>query len=191
LITLISSCLIFFGAILFSLFYIISLQPATLALRSGEKAYKLCGRMRMISMAFEFITIAGYVLFIFGEYFNYVILTGNSLVIRIVGVVFTTGTFAFMFYGMAAAGKEAATPRKETKLYDGIYNYMRHPQTLGEMLSWFGIAMILNSLTLLIFSLVWLPLFIGYTIIEDNDLAVRFGKTYIEYTKNVGIFWKK
>jgi protein-S-isoprenylcysteine O-methyltransferase Ste14 len=145
----------------------------------------------MISMAFEFITIAGYVLFIFGEYFNYVILTGNSLVIRIVGVVFTTGTFAFMFYGMAAAGKEAATPRKETKLYDGIYNYMRHPQTLGEMLSWFGIAMILNSLTLLIFSLVWLPLFIGYTIIEDNDLAVRFGKTYIEYTKNVGIFWKK
>lgn len=191
MITLLSLVLIFFGAVLFSIFYMISLQPATLALRIGEKAYKICGRIRMISMAFEFITIAGYVLFIFGEYFNYGILTGNSIVIRIIGVVFTAGTFGFMFYGMAAAGREAALPSKKTKLYGGIYNYMRHPQTLGEMLSWFGFAMILNSLTLLIFSLVWLPLFIGYTVIEDNDLAVRFGKPYIEYTKKVGIFWKK
>ncbi len=96
-----------------------------------------------------------------------------------------------MIYGVRAAGKEASMPRRETKLYQGIYHVMRHPQTLGEMLSWFGISMILNSLTLLIFSIIWLPLFISYTVIEDNDLAVRFGKDYIDYTKKIGVFWKK
>ncbi len=51
--------------------------------------------------------------------------------------------------------------------------------------------MILNSLTLLIFSLIWIPLFLCYTVVEDNDLALRFGREYIEYTKKVGLFLPK
>jgi protein-S-isoprenylcysteine O-methyltransferase Ste14 len=96
-----------------------------------------------------------------------------------------------MFIGVGYAGKEAAAPQKNSKLYQGIYNYMRHPQTLGEMLSFFGISLILNSWTLFVYSILFIPLFISYTIFEDNDLAIRFGQPYIDYTKRVGIFWKK
>ena len=96
-----------------------------------------------------------------------------------------------MTYATVKAGGESATPNEATELHHGIYDYMRHPQTLGEMLSWFGISMLLNSLTLLAYSIVWLPLFIGFTVIEDNDLALRFGDAYLEYSRRVGIFWRR
>jgi len=169
----------------------ISLQPAALALRLGDKAYNLCGVVRMISMLFELMAIAGYILFVFGEYFNVSIVNQNVFIMRIIGIIITVLAIGFMFIGVFAAGKEASIPDKNTKLYKGIYNYMRHPQTLGEIISWFGISMILNSLTLLLFSIIWIPIFMSYTVIEDNDLSFRFGEEYIDYTKKVGIFWKK
>lgn len=189
--TLIAITLIVTGTILFSVLYFISVQPASLSLRFGEKAYKACGIIRMISMIFEMMAVAGYIVFVFGDQFNYQITGQHVIFVRTTGIIITAATLLFMFIGAAIAGKEAALPNKETKLYDGLYRYMRHPQTLGEMFSWFGIAMILNSLTLLVFSIIWIPLFVGFTVIEDNDLAVRFGNEYIKYTHQVGIFWKK
>jgi len=191
MITIIAITIILLSSIAFSLVYIISLQPATLSLRIGDKAYKICGIFRMSAMLFEITTIAGYILFVFGEYCTVKISSQNDILVRIIGIVITVVTLGFMFMGVFASGKEAALPSKGTKLYKGIYMYMRHPQTLGEMLSWFGISLILNSLTLFLYSLVWIPIFLSYTILEDNDLSFRFGPDYIEYTKKVGIFWKK
>ena len=179
------------GTILFSLLYIISVQPASLAQRFGERAYAWCGYIRMVSMLFEMSAVAGYILFVFGDRYNYILMKQHHLVIQVTGLVVTVLSLGFMFYAAWVAGKEAALPAMEHQLYQGIYNYMRHPQTLGEMVSWFGVAMVLNSLTLLVYSLVWIPLFIGYTVLEDNDLALRFGQEYIDYTKRVGLFWKK
>jgi protein-S-isoprenylcysteine O-methyltransferase Ste14 len=142
-------------------------------------------------MFFELLVLLGYVLFAFLGGWNLAISGEHSTLVKLCGVFFTTITLAFMVFGIKAAGKEASVPRKDTKLYQGIYKHMRHPQTLGEMLSWFGIAMVLNSLPLLVFSTIWVPAFTSYTIIEDNDLAVRFGEQYVNYTKTVGIFWKK
>lgn len=189
MITLISISLILTGVVFFSILYIISLQPASLALRIGDKSYKLCGFIRIASMLFEMIAISGYIMFVFGDSFNYTISVNHSFTVRIIGVIFSLLTLGFMIWGVKDAGKEATVPNKDTKLYGGIYKYMRHPQTLGEMLSWFGFALILNSLTLFVFSFLMIPLFMGYTIIEDNDLAVRFGADYIEYAKRTGIFW--
>ncbi|MBN2852889.1 MAG: DUF1295 domain-containing protein [Clostridia bacterium] len=191
MISLVAIILIITGAIFFSILYFISVQPASLALRIGDRAFRLCGVLRMVAMIFELLAVAGYILFVFGDMYNYTITVQNVLLIRIIGILFTAATLVFMFIGAAVAGKEAALPNKETELYGGLYHYMRHPQTLSEMLSWFGIAMILNSLTLLLFSIIWIPLFISFTVIEDNDLAVRFGKQYLDYTEKVGIFWKK
>jgi protein-S-isoprenylcysteine O-methyltransferase Ste14 len=191
MISLIAILAIAWGTVLFSIFYFISLQPASLALRIGDRAYTLCGMIRLFAMICEMIVLGGYILFIFGDIYNVVIVKQGVMVIRIAGSVFTIMTLLFMSWGVRDAGKEAALPSKDTRLYKGIYSYMRHPQTLGEMLSWFGIAMILNSLTLLVFSLIWIPLFISFTIIEDNDLAIRFGEDYINYTKQVGLFWRK
>lgn len=179
------------GTIAFSMLYIISIQPASLALRIGDRAYPLCGIVRMAAMVFEMITLAGYILFIFGDAYNYRIVDHNALIIQIPGGIITILTLSFMIYSTIIAGREATAPRKDSALYQGIYHYMRHPQTLGEMLSWLGIAMVLNSLPLLLYSFIWIPLFISFTILEDNDLTVRFGKDYIEYTQRVGIFWRK
>ncbi|MBN2080325.1 MAG: DUF1295 domain-containing protein [Spirochaetes bacterium] len=191
MISLLALTCIVIGTIAFSMLYIISIQPASLALRIGDRAYPLCGKVRMAAMVFEMITLAGYILFIFGDACNFRILNQNSLLIQIPGGVFTLLTLGFMIYSTIIAGREATAPQKDSTLYTGIYHYMRHPQTLGEMLSWLGIAMVLNSVPLLLYSFIWIPLFISYTILEDNDLAVRFGKDYIEYTQRVGIFWRK
>ncbi len=191
MITLSAVFLIFIGTLGFSIFYIISLQPAALSSRIGDKAYKICGFLRMIAMVFEMAAIAGYILFVFGDKLNYAILKDNEMIIRIAGAAVTGLTVGFTLYSAKVAGWEAAVPNKESNLYGGIYNYMRHPQTLGEMLSWFGIAMILNSLTLLVYSIIWIPLFYSYTVLEDNDLALRFGDEYTEYSKRVGAFRRK
>jgi protein-S-isoprenylcysteine O-methyltransferase Ste14 len=190
-ISILSIVMIVYGTAIFSIMYIISLQPETLSKRIGQNAYKDCSYLRFISMFFEMIVLAGYILFIFGNILNYSIITCNIYIIRICGVVIVAICIALMIIGMIAAGKESAIPNEQTKLYKGIYDYMRHPQTLGEMISWFGLSLILNNLTLLVYSIIMIPLFIGYTIIEDNDLSIRFGKAHIRYTKKVGIFWKK
>jgi protein-S-isoprenylcysteine O-methyltransferase Ste14 len=191
MISLLALACIVIGTIAFSVLYIISVQPASLALRIGERAYPLCGRVRMAAMVFEMLTLGGYMLFIFGDTWNYQIVEHNALLIQVPGGIIALITLGFMVYSTIIAGREAAAPRRESTLYGGIYHYMRHPQTLGEMLSWFGIAMVLNSLPLLLYSIIWIPLFISYTVLEDNDLAVRFGKDYIEYARKVGIFWRK
>ncbi len=191
MISLLALACIVIGTIAFSILYIISIQPASLALRIGERAYPLCGRVRMAAMVFEMLTLGGYILFIFGDTWNFKIIEENALMIQVPGGIITLFTLGFMVYSTIIAGREVAVPHKESTLYGGIYHYMRHPQTLGEMLSWLGIAMVLNSLPLLLYSIIWIPLFISYTILEDNDLAVRFGKDYIEYTQRVGIFRRK
>ena len=189
--TLISISLVLFGSVLFAVLYMISLQPKAYSNRIGEKAYFICGFIRMISMIFELCIVVGYIIFALRSEYNTSIVNTGILEIRIAGIIFTVLVLAFMFVGVFAAGKEAAIPNQKTTLYQGIYKFMRHPQTLGEILSWFGIALILNSLTLLIYSVIFIPMFVSFTIIEDNDLALRFGNEYIEYSKRVGIFWKK
>lgn len=189
--TILSVVLILIGTILFSVLYTISLQPKTLSLRVGEKAFRLCGRIRFVSMIFELAVVAGYVLFALGGRCDLPLSSGNALPTRIVGASVAFVCLSFMTYATIKAGSESASPRQETTLHHGIYDFMRHPQTLGEMLSWFGISIALNSLTLLLYSLVWLPLFIGFTVIEDNDLALRFGESYRVYSRGVGIFWRK
>jgi protein-S-isoprenylcysteine O-methyltransferase Ste14 len=191
MVSLISLILIAVGTMLFAMLYIISLQPQALSLRIGQRAYRTCGRIRYVAMVFEAVTIVGYVLFVFGSTFNFKLVSSNPTPIRIIGGVFTLVCLSFMTYATIKAGRESAAPDEHTELHKGIYELMRHPQTLGEMLSWFGIAMLLNSLTLLLYSIMWLPLFIGFTVVEDNDLALRFGEAYLNYAKRVGLFWRK
>ena len=189
--TMVAFLCITIGSVMFAILYMISLQPKGLSMRIGDSAYRICGIVRMISMVFEILVIVGYIIFALGSEGNRPIVTHGVLGMRIAGVVVTVAVLTFMFIGVFAAGKEAALPDKDTELYQGIYQTMRHPQTLGEILSWFGIAMMLNSLTLLLYSLLFVPMFISFTIIEDNDLVLRFGDSYLAYMKRVGIFWRR
>lgn len=70
----------------------------------------------------------------------------------------------------------------------GVYNYWRHPIYLFYIGTFFGIALLLGSLSML---LLVLPLFTlltwFYSHMEEKQLVERFGKAYLYYKKRTGL----
>ena len=93
---------------------------------------------------------------------------------------------------MKDAGSETMSPSKETEMYGGIYNHIRHPQTLGEFPMYPAMAFIFNSWFLVIittvFIIIYTPIMIHY---EEIDLAKRFGQNYLDYKKRTGALFPK
>jgi protein-S-isoprenylcysteine O-methyltransferase Ste14 len=106
-------------------------------------------------------------------------------------VIFIPGGI-IVFKGVRDAGKETLTPSKDTQMYGGIYKYIRHPQTTGEMPMFPAFGLIVNSwfmvAILTIFILIYVPI-IQY--FEEKDLIERFGDSYVEYQKTTGAFFPK
>jgi methanethiol S-methyltransferase len=96
-----------------------------------------------------------------------------------------------MFIGMRDAGEETLRPKKEHTMYGGIYTQIRHPQAVGEVFAWLTIAFLLNSPFLVLFSLIYFPIFIMLCLAEEQDLLWRYGEAYAEYCKKTGAFWPK
>lgn len=66
----------------------------------------------------------------------------------------------------------------------GPFKYCRNPMTLGTILAYGGIAILIGSLTALLSVTIFAALLIGYLkIIEEKELEMRFGNEYIEYKK--------
>ena len=95
--------------------------------------------------------------------------------------------------GAKAAGEETFTPKKEHELFaeDGIYGKIRHPQALGEGILGFGTGFIFQSPFIALFSLLWIPLMVYVSFIEEKDLVKRFGDEYRAYQTRTGMFWPK
>ena len=77
----------------------------------------------------------------------------------------------------------------------GPYRYARNPMLTGIFLQLFGIALVRNSLSLL---LVFTPLFIAINVwelkmVEEPELEKRLGREYADYKKSVPMFfpWRK
>jgi protein-S-isoprenylcysteine O-methyltransferase Ste14 len=181
------------SSLLFLLFYIRSVRPATLEKVMGEKAYDYCGKMRVIAVVFEAITGISYMVYYFlpvqfplPQKFPWP--WWISIVIAVVIVVPTSW---LMLKGLMDAGSEAIRPRKENVMYGGIYEKMRHPQALGEMFAWMAIGFGLHSPFLVLFSFVYFPIFVIMCFAEEQDLLWRFGEGYAEYMKQVGMFGRK
>lgn len=93
-----------------------------------------------------------------------------------------------MGIGMKDSGKEGEAPQKDTVMFGGIYDKMRHPQAVGEVNLFLALGILFNSPFLAIFSLVWYPVYYLFCKIEERDLLLRFGEQYAEYKKRVGMF---
>jgi len=93
---------------------------------------------------------------------------------------------------MRDAGSETLQPSKQTQMYGGIYNYIRHPQSLGEFPLFIAIAFIVNSwfmvILMSVYIIVYVPIMIYY---EEKDLIWRFGERYREYQKKTGALFPK
>ncbi|HUT80747.1 MAG TPA: isoprenylcysteine carboxylmethyltransferase family protein [Candidatus Bathyarchaeia archaeon] len=182
-----------FSMILFAILYSSSTMPMTKSEKRGEKAWKECHLLRIFAMIFEFFILVTMIL-----WFWLPIATVDWLVSQfwwisfIIGLVIIIPGMILMIVGMAHAGKESHTPSKETEMYGGIYKHIRHPQTLGEMPTFIGIAFLINSwflvLLMTVFVIIYTPIMIHF---EEKDLIKRFGDPYRKYQQEVGIIFPK
>lgn len=65
----------------------------------------------------------------------------------------------------------------------GIYRHLRHPAYTGNLLTWFGVPLLLSNLYGFLVMLLLVPPFLYRMRIEENMLTRRFGNKYLEYTK--------
>jgi len=169
-------------------FYILSAMPAHRAEKHGDKAWEDAKRFRAVSGVLLVVIVVQMVLWL---WFPIPELTmpvhPNPFVPMIVGLIFAIPLTTILVKGVKDAGSETMTPSQETQMYGGIYNYIRHPQMVGE-LPWFVIiALFLNSLFLVAYAIIFIvisfPIIIYY---EEKDLVKRFGEPYREYQQRTG-----
>ena len=74
---------------------------------------------------------------------------------------------------------------------EGPYRFVRNPMLTGIFIQFFGIAIVLGSLSL---AFIFTPLFIAINVwelkkVEEPELARRLGDAYIQYKKGVPMFF--
>ena len=174
-------------------FYLKSVQPAKLEQEIGEVAYEKCERYRIYATIPFGIFFISYVIYVF-----YPLplpipieLPWDYSISVILAIIIAIPSFALMGIGVRAAGEETVRPKKEHEMYGGIYNKIRHPQSLGEVWVAHILALVLNSTFLFLFAFVWIPVFYWMTVVEERDLILRYGEPYIEYRERVGMYFPK
>jgi protein-S-isoprenylcysteine O-methyltransferase Ste14 len=181
------------ATVLFLLFYVRSARPAGREMVSGPGAYQRCFYERIIAAVFEFTLVANYIL-----YYYYPLPTPLPLKFPwpwwlsvVIAVLIGVPAITLMTIGVLAAGGEAMHPKKSHTMYGGIYTKIRHPQATGEVFLFPVMALLLQSPFLLLFSLVYFPIFLVLCYAEEQDLLLRYGDAYSEYCRRTGAFWPK
>ena len=176
------------ASILSFYFYIRSVMPFTLQKKIGEQAWKICNRFRILADTFWTILIINLVLWIWFplSYINLKI-SEVYLPLLIISLILIVPFIIITIKAMMDAGTETVKTSVETRMYNGIYNHIRHPQMLGATPLILLICCLLNSLTLLIIftilMIIIVPIVIYY---EEKDLIIRFGDSYLKYRKETG-----
>lgn len=71
-------------------------------------------------------------------------------------------------------------------LMDGPYRYCRNPMTLGTILAYLGIAIVVGTATGIGFALCFGAILVIYLKrFEERELTERFGDAYLQYLKEV------
>jgi protein-S-isoprenylcysteine O-methyltransferase Ste14 len=178
------------ASLLFLYYYVLSVSPAAMEMIIGPQSYAKCGHYRIVSGVFEFITVVCYVVYFFyplptplPEKFPW-----SYWVSFIIAVIIGVPSIYLMVVGMKDAGEETAIPKKEHTMYMGIYERIRHPQATGEVFIWWVIAFLLNSPFLVLFSFIYIPIFLIMCWAEEHDLLIQYGEAYADYCREVGAF---
>lgn len=174
-------------------FYIKSAGPAALEKKIGPDAYKVCTRHRLWSSVFMTLAFIEYVIYVFyplplplPRTFPW-----NWGVSVLIAVLISIPSGYIWIRGMRDAGEETMVVKKEHTMYGGIYEKIRHPQAVGELPFWWVLAFVLHSPFLVIYSFVWIPVFLLMCYAEEKDLAMRYGKAYLNYKQHTGAFFPK
>ncbi len=174
-------------------YYLKSVQPAKLEQEIGEIAYEKCERYRIYASIPFGIFFISYVIYVF---YPLPLPIPNELpwdysISVILAIIIAIPSFALMGIGVRAAGEETLRPKKEHEMYGGIYNRIRHPQSLGEVWVAHIFALVLNQTFLFLVAFIWIPVFYYMAVVEERDLILRYGEPYTEYRERVGMFFPK
>ena len=174
-------------------FYVKSAGPAALEQRIGELAWRRCTIYRLLAGGFEAVIMVNYVVYVFyplpiglPEHFPW-----PWWISIVIGLVIGIPCGYLMYRGLKDAGEESVMVKKEHTLNGGIYERMRHPQAVGEMPLFWAIAFLLHSPFLVLWSFVYVPVFIVMCWAEERDLLIRYGEAYEAYSQRVGLFFPK
>lgn len=181
------------STVLTLVFYVRSVGPAALEQKIGPAAYARCTRDRAIAAVFMTLAGVNYVVYAF-----YPIPLPLPVRFRwpywvsaLVAVLIAIPSGILFVRGMIDAGEETMVVRKEHTLYGGIYRRVRHPQAAGEVWFWWVFAFLCNSPFLVIYSIIWLPIFHAMSRAEERDLLVRYGSHYRTYLESTGMYFPK
>ncbi|MFO7795259.1 MAG: methyltransferase family protein [Promethearchaeati archaeon] len=194
LIPIVNFIILIASFIIMSYLYTLSVQPKKRSEEYGDKAWKQCQLFRSIGGVFELISTINLILWIWVPLpiVDSWIINENIWIGIIIGICTLIPCGILLTVGIKEAGSETLTPSKDTQMYGGIYNYIRHPQTLGEFPMFVAVSFMLNSWFLVLFStigiVIYIPIMIYY---EEKDLVRRFGKEYIEYKERTGALFPK
>lgn len=173
--------------------YVKSVSPAALEQEIGHPAYERCARYRMLSsviMILFFLTWGVYYLhplpLPIPRFFPW-----SWWVSVVVAIIIMIPCSYILSRAVRDAGEETMRPKKKHRLYGGIYGKIRHPQLLGELPFAWVVAFLLHSPFLALYSFLCIPFFYIMARAEEKDLVIRYGKAYVDYQENVGMFIPK
>ena len=174
-------------------YYIKSAGPAALEQKIGVEAYAKCTRYRALSGVFMTLAGVNYVVYAFYPVPLPLprIFAWPYWISALIAVVIAIPSGILWIWGMKDAGEETMLVKKEHTLYSGIYQKIRHPQAAGEVWYWWVFAFLCNSPFLVIYSIIWLPLFHLMSKAEERDLLIRYGDSYKAYMENTGMYFPK
>jgi protein-S-isoprenylcysteine O-methyltransferase Ste14 len=121
-------------------------------------------------------------------YYRFVLGSVDIGVVNIVGLALAWGAFPVRLAAKRALGKfytiNVAILEDHQLIQSGIFRYVRHPLSLGILMFYFGLPLIISSLFGLL--VVTLPALIGsfYRMrVEERALVSRFGERYLAYAE--------
>lgn len=181
------------SSFLFTFYYVRSVSPASLEKQIGPSAFQKCTRYRVIASIFMVVAAVNYVLY---YWFPLPLPLAHTFpwpwwISVLIALVIGIPSVYLMLRGVRDAGEETMSPKAEHEMYGGIYEKIRHPQAVGEFPLWFVIAFLVHSPFLVLFSFLYIPVWVYLCVAEERDLCIRYGAPYEEYCRRVGFWFPK
>ena len=114
-----------------------------------------------------------------------------------IGIILLVFGVPMVFWTIARFLKTKGTPipfePPPILVVNGLYSIVRNPMHLGWTILLIGVAVLMQSFTLLV---IFLPLFVlahilYLKLIEEKELEKKFGQAYLDYKKRVPMFIPK
>jgi len=110
-----------------------------------------------------------------------------NIIIGVIAIILGGGLAIWTIITQIKLASGTPFPMMPTQklLIIGSFKYCRNPMTLGTLVAYAGVAIWVGSFTSMLAVIVLALILLAYIkLIEEKELALRFGQEYLEYKKN-------